>query len=241
MTSALLLGATKGLGFELAVEASRRGIVPIICGRSVDDLADSPGLPANAKLRMLDFESETSVQAFALEEEPHDYVFWVAGAFLKKAHAALTDAEIDGMIDLHLRGPMKLMRRYLSRTRNSFHLTVIASCSAWRRREQEGLYTAVKAAQAAFARNLTPELVADRPGSKVTLINPGGLRVPTFNRELMDGERFLDPARVAALIWDAMLGQTCAFLELQILRPSNAGANPTPVIVTGPVAPEMPL
>ena len=38
---------------------------------------------------MLDFESETSVQAFAVEEEPHDYVFWVAGAFLKKAPAAV--------------------------------------------------------------------------------------------------------------------------------------------------------
>ena len=94
----------------------------------------------------------------------------------------------------------------------------IASCSSWRLREQEAVYCGLSAAKATFARNMAADLARERPGSKVTLLNPGGIRTPFYYEQEEEGEGFIDQVWLAEYIWASVLNQRDTFSELQILR-----------------------
>ena len=100
------------------------------------------------------------------------------------------------------------------------------------------MYCALKAAKAAFTRNFARELVRDLPGSKVTLINPGGLKTPNFWKNSgQDISKFMDPNEVAKIIWNEIERQEEPFKEVNILRKSDGGHN----ISYGPRIPEQPF
>jgi len=240
MASALLLGATKGLGLELAREGVRRRVVPIIYGRSAGEPNAVSGAPSGATLHRLDLQSAESVMRAPLPDRPVDYFFWVAGAFHKGPLETTDPADIDLHTDLHFRGPVHFLHRFLRHRTEPFHLVTIGSVSSWRLREDEALYCGLKAAQTAFTRNFAVELVRDRPGSQVTLVNPGGLNVPTFwEKAPQDLTGFLDPAVVARSIWDSVAAQREAFVEIQIMRRKPVVAGSPPIIEFGPRSPEV--
>ncbi|AUG78270.1 Short-chain dehydrogenase [Kitasatospora sp. MMS16-BH015] len=237
---AAVIGGTRGLGRQLALQAREAGLDTYVYGRSVHtlDAAETAGLT----LRELDLTDPASVDAADLELPGPLYLFWVAGAFLKKPLVETTDAEIEGLTSLLLTGPLRLLRRVLSTAPSSVHLITIASSSGWRRRENESLYCALKAAQAHVSRSLVPELVAADPANRVTVINPGGLAVPDFHTGLeLDFGTMMDPAEVAGIIWRATREQTEPFQELQILRSREPGSEGTPIVSHGPRVPEQPL
>ncbi|WP_175919743.1 SDR family NAD(P)-dependent oxidoreductase [Burkholderia pyrrocinia] len=240
MTSALLLGATKGLGLELARDSVRRRIAPVIYGRSADQPGAIADAPQGATLHVLDLQIPDSVAHAPLPEHPVGWFFWIAGAFLKAPLARTAADDIDLYIDLHLRGPIQFLRRFLRHQAGPFNLVTIGSVSSWRLREDEALYCALKAAQAAFTRNLAVEMVRDRPGSRVTLVNPGGLNVPTFwEKAPQDLTGFLDAGVVARLVWDAAMSQSAPFAEIQVMRQKPVVPGSAPVVEYGPRCPEI--
>lgn len=234
----LVLGGTKGLGLSLALEAIKRQLIPTIIGREFEPL-----------IHHLDLTNTKFVQADLLNrqcsidiEYDYDYFIWCAGVFLKRPLHQTDDAQIDAMIDLHFRHPVLLLRDYLNKTIKPVHLIVIASCSSWKIRENEAVYTGIKAAQAAFARNLIPELHLRFPDAKVTLINPGGLATPNFHKnaeEFIQEGIFLNPDTVAEIIWSKSLAQQQPFAEWQILRDKKLPNPDRPVIIAGPQLPEV--
>jgi NAD(P)-dependent dehydrogenase (short-subunit alcohol dehydrogenase family) len=236
--TALFLGGTSGLGQSLAVAAARGGFRTILYGRS--------GKPAVEELqeaiyRPLDLIDRESVERAELGQERVHYLFWVAGRFLQKPLARTSQEELDGMIDLHLRGPARFLSRYLHFHRLPIHVVTIASSSSWRLRRHETLYCALKAAQAALSRNLAVELAEERTGSKVTVINPGGLKVPKFWEGTdQDISGFLEPNLVAERIWELVLGQRESYLEAQILRRKPPEPGGEPIVELGPKLPEVP-
>ncbi|MBF0109948.1 MAG: SDR family oxidoreductase [Magnetococcales bacterium] len=244
MTSALLLGATKGLGLELAREGARRNLSPIIYGRSAGEPNAITETPPGAKLYVIDLQSPEQVRRAPLPDTPVDFFFWVAGAFLKAPLQQTDASQIDLHVDLHFRGPVQFLRRFLCHQAEPFHLVTIGSVSSWRLREDEALYCGLKAAQTAFTRNLAVELVRDRPGSRVTLINPGGLNIPTFwekwEATAPDRHKFLDPVAVARIIWDLAMAQREPFRETQIMRRKPHGPGVDPIIEHRPRCPEIP-
>jgi NAD(P)-dependent dehydrogenase (short-subunit alcohol dehydrogenase family) len=163
------------------------------------------------------------------------YFFWVAGIHLKKPLLKATLPEMNRMIDVHFRTPMELIKGFHATRQSPYHLVVIASTSSWRLREHETIYCALKAAKAAFARNFARELAEDLPGSKVTLVNPGGLATPNFWGG-QDVSKFMDPSVVAGIIWDKVQSQKKLYRELQIMRRDDG----TPRITYGPRTPETP-
>ncbi|MGF6813116.1 NAD(P)-dependent dehydrogenase (short-subunit alcohol dehydrogenase family) [Paraburkholderia sp. Clong3] len=240
MTSALLLGATKGLGLELAREGARRQISPIIYGRSVGNPNAITEAPHGATLHRLDLQSRDSVMQVPLPDQPVAYVLWIAGAFHKAPLEHTDPDDIDLHTDLHFRGPVHFLHRFLRHRLEPFHLVTIGSVSSWRLREDEALYCGLKAAQTAFTRNLAVELARDRPGARVTVVNPGGLNVPTFWEKMpQDLSGFLDPAMVARFVWDSVAEQRGPYREIQIMRPKPAVVGSPPLIEYGPRCPEV--
>jgi NADP-dependent 3-hydroxy acid dehydrogenase YdfG len=235
----LVLGGTKGLGLSLALEAIKLQLSPCIVGR---DFSAIQHLPQLTKANFLFGDILDRNNPITINKN-FDYFIWSAGVFLKKQLHETTDIEIDAMIDLHFRQPIRLLRDYICSTKKSFHLIVIASCSGWKLRECESIYTGIKAAQAAFTRNLVPELIEKFRDIKVTLINPGGLNTPNFhknNAHIMQEGSFLNPDIVAKIIWEKVLTQCGYFSEWQILRNKKNPEASDPIILAGPQLPEVP-
>jgi NAD(P)-dependent dehydrogenase (short-subunit alcohol dehydrogenase family) len=242
MKKAIILGGTRGLGAALAHECARRGVQPIVYGSSVGSDEGEPAepLPPGAVSHRLDLTDAASVAAFNPEEDEVGYFFWVAGVFLKKRLVDTSAFEMDRMVDIHFKAPLQILQRFQRARRRAYHLVCIASCSSWRLREDESIYCALKAAQATFTRNFTPELVRDLPGSKVLLVNPGGLKTPHFWKDVpTELEGFMDPSRVAAIIWNTLSAQQGAFHEMQILRRKPVVPGSDPLVEHGPKLPEV--
>lgn len=238
MSRAVIVGGTRGLGLELCRAAADDGIQPIVYGRSAEQNEDLPAGAVRHELDLADPEQPSSVE---IEAEDVDYFFWVAGAFLQKPLEETTDHELQAMSRLHFTGPVTFLRRFHQQKRGPYHLITIASCSAWRLRSNEAIYCGLKAAKAAFTRNFANDLLAARPGSHATLVNPGGLSTPHFwGAYDMDLSGFLDPAAVARFIWNHARGQVHPFDEIQILRRKPVVPGESPEITFGPRLPELP-
>ena len=240
---ALILGGTKGLGLSLAWEGYRRGVQTIIAGRSVNDQKVKKSFPPGASWLVLDLASPTSVTNVAyLQSRPIDYIFWVAGVLSRMPFCHIDIGDMDRMIATHLTGPLHALRLlHISlayKQKHPYHLITIASTSSWRVRDDESVYCALKAAKAAFTRNFTRELVRDLPGSKVTLINPGGMKTENFWEESgQDISNFMEPDAVAKIIWEQVEWQNGPFKEIQIMRNDDG----TPNLWPGPQTPELPF
>jgi NAD(P)-dependent dehydrogenase (short-subunit alcohol dehydrogenase family) len=251
MSRSLILGGTKGLGRSLALESVWRGLEPLIVGRSVDQAKQDPAM---AMVSHLLFKADLSDPYSLLSEMNGPYwqeithVFWVAGIFSRKPLAKMTTVEMRQMIDTHLYGPLgtlSFLHRLQQQARplaeppgQPYHLVVIASTSSWKMRENEALYCALKAAKAHLTRNFARELVGDLPGSKVTLVNPGGIRTPNFwqGTDQAMGQ-FMDPDELAVVIWDQVMAQSEPFQELQVPRDDQG----KPVVIRGPQPPGQPF
>lgn len=225
---ALILGGTKGLGLGLALaeECRKRGIVPIIAGRSAS---------ADIKIDLTD-ESPFGELKALLEKGAVEYLFWVAGIFYRGPFAEMSAGNIDAMIATHLSGPLRVLQLFHSSQKRPYHLIVIASISSWRLRDNETLYCALKAAKASFARNFAKELLRERPGSRVTLVNPGGIKTPFWRGTSQDTSGFMEPSVVASLILKEIQNQQDSFKEIQIIR----GEGGSPILEKGSRMPETP-
>lgn len=235
---ALILGGTKGLGLEIAKHAEQRSIIPVIAGRSI---LYSKNFPKTADTFPLDISHLNAIPirlAAIRNSHPHfDYIFWVAGVFERKPFWDMSFEAIERMTATHLLGPWKALQFILRTQAKPFHLVTIASVSSWRLRENEAIYCALKAAKAAFTRNLAVEIIRDIPGSKVTLVNPAGMRTPFWSASNQDTTGYMDPEAVAALIWEQVQNQSVNFSEIQILRDDEG----TPHVEFGPRLPEFPV
>ena len=240
MTKVVILGGTKGLGFELAKVAMERGCSSNIYGRSSSESNETNKLN-EASFYPLDLCDEEGVQNLKFNHPPVQYLFWIAGAFLKNKLVDTSPDVIDNMIRLHYSSPIKFIIKFIKNQGNQpFHLLTVASCSSWRLREDEAIYCSLKSAQATFTRNLAVELARDLPSSKVTLVNPGGLQTQNFWKDVeQDTSEFLDPYKVASIIWDLIQNQKITFQEVQILRKKPVTIGSEPIIEFGPKIPEV--
>ncbi|WKE68285.1 SDR family oxidoreductase [Streptomyces sp. WP-1] len=275
---AAVLGGTRGLGRELAREAMRHDCGVVVYGRSAAP-AEAPAaevpeaetlaaevtaaaVPAARaqplRARALDLTDPAAVDAVDLAELRGPgplYLFWVAGEFRKQPLAETAAEDADRLTALLWQGPVRLLRRLLAdRLRQPsppqpLHLVTVASASSWRAREEQSLYCGLKAAQAAFTRALTPELLRADPRNRVTLIQPGAMATPGFHDVLgltpEELDAFMDPAVVAAHIWQLVNRPehpARRFLEAHLLRgPADpVTGHAVPRLLLGPQAPEAP-
>lgn len=232
----LILGASKGLGLEIAKETVRRSMIAVCVSRSQPDTfawADKDRVWRQADIA----DPAAAFDILKLHREfPITHVFWVAGIHRKGPIRDANYEDVGVMTRTHFTGPVNILRAcFRNAWRSPIHLVTVASTSSYRMRENETLYCALKAAKAHFTRNFAAELARDLPGSRTLLVNPGGMRTD-FLKGFADVSNWMDPAVVAKIIWDRVAAQTKIFEEINLLRQPDGSAK----VVEGPQTPETP-
>lgn len=238
--SALILGGTYGLGLSLAKTASILGITPIICGRSVNDPQRNERFPTGATLLAFDAEQPEkfvgSLPTTALEA---DYVIYNCGTFMRERFADCSPRKMRRLITINLTTAIEITQEYharrIERSAKPYQLILIASSSSFKVRAHEAAYCASKAGLAHFGRNIAMDLAADLPGTKVLIVNPGGIKTELFKETDQNTSSFMEPDDVAHVIWIKARLQETTPDEINILRSPGTGDYE---ISNGPKTPE---
>ena len=215
-TRALVTGASRGIGRELARARAARGAAVGVLARSrgeLDALAAELGpraisLPADAGDRA---QVEAAVECFVAEAGGLDLVVANAGIAHYGPLLAQDVEKLEAMTRVNWLGTVYTVKATLGHLvdRASGHIVVVSSGAALRAFPWAAGYGATKAAQRAFAEALRHELSGS--GVSVTTVFPGEIATHLHDHEkdaLPDwyrgGERAADPARLATAVLRAV-------------------------------------
>lgn len=171
----LITGATGGIGAALARALHARGAQLVLSGRRVDvltPLADE----LEAQAVAADLAERADVERLAVEAAGAEIL--VANAALPATgHVlALSQAEIDAMLEVNLRAPIALVRALAPAmvARGRGHIVLISSLSGKAAAPASSLYSATKFGLRGFAHGARADL--RRSGVGVSVIMPGFIR-----------------------------------------------------------------
>jgi uncharacterized protein len=190
--SALLTGATGGIGNSIARALHGRGARLLVSGRRQDALDElTARLGERAEVIVADLAEHGAPARLAAEAGPVDVL--VANAALP-ASGRLEDFEpeqIDRAIDVNLRAPMQLARALVPGMleRGRGHVVLVSSLSGKVASPRSGVYSATKFGLRGFAAGLRDDLHGTGVG--VTVVFPGfvseaglfaetGVKLPRF-------------------------------------------------------------
>ena len=176
--TALLTGATGGLGRAIAKALADRGASLILSARSGDALEQLAGeLPGDGHLSIPADLSQAGAGT-KLIADAGDFDVLVANAGVRGAGALTdySDEEIERAIRINLDAPVRMARAAMDRMRErrSGHLVFIASLAAKAAPPRGSLYNATKAGLRGFAIGLRGDLAPYGVG--VSLVSPGFVR-----------------------------------------------------------------
>ncbi|WP_243057222.1 SDR family oxidoreductase [Nocardioides sp. SR21] len=171
-----IIGASSGIGAELAQELVRRGGEVAISARKAEDLQEVAG--DAMQVVPLDATDRAAVLAASEQVGDVDVVVWCAG-YWKQFDAAAWDADIfERHIEVNLLGLNNVLAAAIPRmVRNRRgHLVGIASVAGYRGLPGAEAYGATKAAQINLLEGLRAAL--SKHGVRVTTVCPGFVRTP---------------------------------------------------------------
>ncbi len=177
-TRVWIIGASTGIGFELAKQLSAKGIEVAASARNVSSLAAFPQLRSYA----LDVTDAAAVaKTFThIEAElgPVDLVIAGAGKYKSVYAQELTLDDFRSTMDVNYMGVINLLDAVLPvfRARKSGHVAWIASVAGYVGLPRSAAYGPTKAALINLAEGLKPEL--EPFNIKTSVINPGFVRTP---------------------------------------------------------------
>jgi short-subunit dehydrogenase len=176
-TTALVTGATGGLGGAIASALRDRGADLIVSGRRADEL-ESRAAALQARTAVADLtvrEDVARLGALALEAGVDVFV---ANAALPASGLLtdLTDEQIDRMLDVNLRAPIMLASVLVPAmvARGRGHLVFVSSLSSKAASRASSMYSATKFGLRGFALALRQDLAPHGVG--VSLVSPGFIR-----------------------------------------------------------------
>jgi 3-oxoacyl-[acyl-carrier protein] reductase len=172
--SALITGASRGLGAAIARALHDRGARLALASRSGDDLGIEGAVAAQCDVRELD-QIESLITAAVDRFGGLDIVVANAGVGGYGDFLDLDPGFAQEIIDVNVSGLMNTVRATLPLLFESdaADLAVIASIAGQRAPEGEAIYAAAKHAQVGFMRSLDHELW--NRGVRCSLICPGGM------------------------------------------------------------------
>jgi short-subunit dehydrogenase len=207
--TAVISGASRGLGRQLALALAGRGVHLHLIARGREQLAAvaarASALGVSCNALVCDLADAQAVTAVAERVRAHgevDILINNAGLGFYKPFVEHSGAEHDAIIDVNLRAPVLLTRLLLPDmlARGSGHIVNIGSDLAARTIPNMVVYTATKFALRGFTLSLAQE-VRSR-GIQVSLVNPGIID-SGFNNAV-EGSRHaadaLQPDQLAALV-----------------------------------------
>ncbi len=182
MTTALVTGATAGIGYAIALELARTGADVIVHGRDaergrkvVQDIENAGG---TARFIAADLTDADDVRRLAREAGDVDVLVNNAGIYTFASTAETTDAAYDAQFDINLRAPFILVQQLAPAMAARGHgaivniTTVIATTPG----AGAGVYGASKAALELFTKVWADEF--GRSGVRVNAVSPGPTATP---------------------------------------------------------------
>jgi short-subunit dehydrogenase len=217
---ALITGATRGIGLEVARQLRHAGFDLFITGRNADRLTaaraelDCGGLPADLRDPKAVVELYQSARSSLGAVE-----VLVNNAGFNKAKDPLVQVSADDMDDayaVNLRAPMLLAREALKEMggRGSGHIVNVASSIVHARMENYSVYTTMKCGLHGFTGCLIKE--ARKLGVKVTGVYPGGVDTEFRAQARPD---YMRAASAARMIVDCILAPDDVVVHEIIYRP----------------------
>lgn len=182
-TTALITGASSGIGAAVALALAEAGSRPLLVARDEDRLAAvarrTGGVPIVADLASPEGTREAADRA--LENAEHiDVLVHNAGIGWAGRLDAMSDGDVVRLAEVNLVAPIHLTRRLLPHLVAGGHVlfvTSIAGCTGVR---DEAVYAATKAGLHTFADGLRYELADSDIG--VSVVVPGVVATPFFER-----------------------------------------------------------
>jgi NADP-dependent 3-hydroxy acid dehydrogenase YdfG len=172
-----LIGASEGLGREVALALSRAGAEVIVSARNADRLAELvAALPGKGRAVPVDVQSRESVDAAAAEIGPIDGMVYLAGVYWPMKATEWRQDEALQMADINFMGGLRAVGAVLPGMveRGAGHIVLTGSLSGFRGLPGAIGYGASKSGLMHLAENLQADL--RRTPIRVQLINPGFIR-----------------------------------------------------------------
>jgi len=172
-----LVGASEGLGRDLAKVMSRAGVHLIVSARNADRLSDLVAeLPGPARAVACDVADPASVARAAAEAGEIDGVVYLAGLYWPMRSQDWDAARIEAMCDVNFTGAARVLGQVLPAmvARDRGHVVLTGSLAGFRGLPGAAGYGASKAAIMALAESLHADLRGS--GVEVQVVNPGFIR-----------------------------------------------------------------
>jgi gluconate 5-dehydrogenase len=196
---ALITGGGSGLGLAIAKAMAAAGAQVILAGRRAEVLEAAAREIDGARAEVVDLADIETLASFARDVEqrhgPIDILVNNAGNTVKKRFQDSSIAELDQVLDVHLRGALELTRQIIAgqAERGSGNVLFIASMTSFIGQPFVLGYTAAKSALLGVVRGLSAEFAEH--GVRVNGIAPGWIDTPLF-RKATDN----DPQRKAKIL-----------------------------------------
>lgn len=182
MTTALVTGATAGIGYAIALELARGGTEVVVHGRdaergrkAVQDIENAGG---TARFIAADLTSADDVRRLAREAGAVDVLVNNAGIYTFAGTAETTEASYDAQFDTNLRAPFILVQELAPAmaARGNGAIVNITTVVARTPAGGAGVYGASKAALELFTKVWADEF--GRSGVRVNAVSPGPTATP---------------------------------------------------------------
>lgn len=225
--TALILGASKGLGKEIAAACRARGWGTIEVSRS---LAES--MEDGRRTIQCDLGDERQAIALAsrIDLTHVTHFFWVVGIWWKGAFAAMEPKALLELVDVNYRNPLipaLAAWNAFAQAEAPRTFVVVGSTSGLRARAGEAAYVGTKWGQLGIAKSLGEEARVHRSAGtdiRVRLFCPGGMRTELFTAAPPPNyECFMDPAKVADHLLRWIASSDAAYEEQVVDRASALG------------------
>lgn len=198
-----LIGASEGLGREVALAVSRAGAEVIVSARSEDKLAELvKECPGKASYVVVDVQDREAVEAAAAEIGHMDGMIYLAGVYWPMSAQEWDNAKAEQMADINYLGASRSVGAVIGPMveRGEGHIVLTGSLSGFRGLPGAIGYSASKAGLMALAESMQADLRTS--GIDVQLINPGFIKTRLTEKNDFNMPFIMEPKEAAAAFMD---------------------------------------
>lgn len=202
-----LVGASEGLGRELALIMSRAGAEVILSARSEERLQELAGeMPGKSRVVPVDVSDSDSVRAAAEKIGEIDGMVFLAGVYWPMKSTEWKPDEAEQMADINFLGAMRSVGAVIGPmvARDAGHIVLTGSLSGFRGLPGAIGYGASKAGVMYLAESMQADL--RRSGVEVQLVNPGFIRTRLTDKNDFAMPFIMEPDAAAREFFDHMNG-----------------------------------
>lgn len=200
-----IVGASEGLGREVAFCLSRAGAELVLSARTEDRLKDLvEDLPGKASYVTVDVADRASVAAAAAEVGQIDGVVYLAGVYWPMKAQDWDNEKADMMGEVNFLGASRVVGSVIKDmvARNDGHIVLIGSLSGFRGLPGAIGYSASKAGMMALAESMQADL--HRTGVQVQVINPGFIKTRLTEKNDFNMPFIMSPQDAAKEVFEHM-------------------------------------